>query len=191
MSEKYTDEIIQIEFDLFDKVNNEGGRAACQDDFKTFEIMRGAQFDAWNEEMRKSYLEDLNRAKESERNLVLEKYAYMSGYSYMGELDGILEKQELIQEIMPEMLRETINMREAYPNISKRSRPMGNEEGELYPLDSYLLCEIMTYSVQTLRLFRDYLAELTSQGKNLPMMILENTAKRYGFKSLDEAEQRM
>ena len=30
------DEIIQLEWEQFDKVQNVGGRANCQDDFKTF-----------------------------------------------------------------------------------------------------------------------------------------------------------
>ncbi len=191
MSEKYTDEIVRIEFDLFDKVNNQGGRASCQDDFATFEIMRGAQFDAWNEKMRESYLDDLKTTMANDRNLVLEKYAYMTGYSYMGESETLEEKKRLVEEIMSIMGEWTVAMREKYPNVTRHSRPMSGEAGGLYPLDSYLMCELYTYSARTLGLFRDYLDELSAQGRSLPLMIMDNTVRRYGYKDMDDAESRM
>ena len=36
--------IIGAEWQMFDKVQNEGGRAACQNDARTFAIMRYSQF---------------------------------------------------------------------------------------------------------------------------------------------------
>ena len=192
MSKDLTDEIIKIEFDMFDKVNNEGGRASCQDDFKTFEIMRGSQFDAWSQEMRESYLNDLKKALEDGRNLVMEKYAYMTGYSYMGEEDDIIEKETLLMKIMSRMHDKTIEMRQKYPNISKHSRPVAtNTQNGTVGVDQYLLCELMTYSVETLRRYNAYLEELEKDGKSLPLMTLENTMERYGFKDLDEAEAKM
>ncbi len=192
MSEKYTDEIVKIEFDLFDKVQNEGGRASCQDDFETFQIMRGAQFDSWNEEMRASYLDDLKSTKQDGRNLVMEKYAYMSGYGYMGEEDDIIEKQTLLMKIMSVMNEDTYNMRLKYPKMSMHARPFGDQgESSAVSVDRYLLCELMTYSVRTLRLYNDYLTELKGEGKSLPVMTLNNTVKAYGYKDLDDAELRM
>ena len=43
--------VVAIEWALFDKVRNCGGRAACQDDAKTFSIMRTSQFRAWSREL--------------------------------------------------------------------------------------------------------------------------------------------
>ena len=43
--------VVTIEWALFDKVQNCGGRAACQDDAKTFSIMRASQFRAWSLEL--------------------------------------------------------------------------------------------------------------------------------------------
>ena len=43
MAERFTEEIVNIEFDLFDKVHNYGGRASCQDDFFTFNISLSQQ----------------------------------------------------------------------------------------------------------------------------------------------------
>ena len=55
-------QIIALEWKFFDKVPNEGGRAACQDDFRTFRMMRGSQYAAWSDEMLESYMDDLMRA---------------------------------------------------------------------------------------------------------------------------------
>ena len=191
MSKKYTDDIIAIEFDLFDKVQNEGGRASCQDDFRTFNIMRGAQFDAWTDEMRESYLDDLKTAMAAGRNLVMEKYAYMTGYAYMGERDDIERKQELLMEIMVPMEEDTVAMHQSYPNIARHSRPLGMNTGRATSVDKYLFCELMTYSARTLDLMNEYIKQLRAEGKSLPLMILENTATRYGFSSLDDAEARI
>ena len=42
--DRMIDDIIDIEWNMFDKVNNAGGRAACQDDWWTFYAMRFSQF---------------------------------------------------------------------------------------------------------------------------------------------------
>ena len=192
MSEKYTDDIIKLEFSLFDKVQNEGGRASCQDDFFTFNQQRGAQFDAWDEATRESYLEDLKRTIAEGRNIVMEKYAYMSGYDYMGEQDDIIEKQLLLVKITQAMGKDTVEMHEKYPNIAKHSRPIGHAKpGELYPVDSYLMAELMTYSVETLRRYYAHAETLHTQGTNLPTLITANTMKRYGYASLEEADQKL
>ena len=191
MSEKYTDDIIAIEFDLFDKVNNVGGRAACQDDFTTFEVMRGAQFDAWNEEMRSSYLEDLTAARNAGRNLVMEKYAYMTGYDYMGEDEGFEQKCKLVASISASMLEDTFELLGRYPNVMRHSRPIGSGSGGAVAIDSYLPCELMTYSVRTLELMSRYIEALHIVGTNLTERIHENIAQRYGFDSLDAMETRL
>ena len=53
------EQIAALEWELFDKVHNRGGRAACQNDKRTFFIMRMSQFSAWTEDMRRSWLEEL------------------------------------------------------------------------------------------------------------------------------------
>lgn len=73
--------IIEKEYRMFDKVNEGGSRASCQDDKETFYAMRRCQFAAWNEEMRESYLEDLTCAEEDGFNLITEKYARMMKYT--------------------------------------------------------------------------------------------------------------
>ena len=69
--------IIALEWAAFDKVDNEGGRADCQDDFKTFSIMRKSQYRTWTKEMIQSFIEDFENANKKEINLIAQKYGYM------------------------------------------------------------------------------------------------------------------
>lgn len=70
-------EIIETEWTQFDKVQNRGGRAACQDDWKTFAVMRSSQFQVWTQALLESYRKDLRSAQKEGRNLFWEKYARM------------------------------------------------------------------------------------------------------------------
>ena len=47
--EEYIQGIIAIEWAMFDQVENEGGRASCQNDYRTFAIMRSSQYKCWND----------------------------------------------------------------------------------------------------------------------------------------------
>mgnify|MGYP003462291842 CR=1 FL=1 len=66
--------IIALEWEAFDKVENEGGRADCQDDYETFYIMRKSQYLAWTDELLESYYNDLVMAANKGWNLIMEKY---------------------------------------------------------------------------------------------------------------------
>jgi len=54
--------ILELEWDMFTNVTNVGGRASCQDDRKTFIIMRKAQAHIWSMNTLISYLYDLEDA---------------------------------------------------------------------------------------------------------------------------------
>ena len=43
--------------EAFDKVENQGGRASCQDDYETFSIMRKSQYMLWSREMLESFVQ--------------------------------------------------------------------------------------------------------------------------------------
>ncbi|MDE6518535.1 MAG: DUF4125 family protein, partial [Acetatifactor sp.] len=65
------------EFEAFDVVKNEGGRASCQDDWFTFSIMRKSQYLTWDHRMLLQYLYDFDRELERGHNLIEEKYGSM------------------------------------------------------------------------------------------------------------------
>ena len=75
------EEIIKIEWQMFQNVDNLGGRADCQDDFETFYIMRRSQYDNWTEEMVRVYGDFAAKSLKEGRNLISEKYARMMAYT--------------------------------------------------------------------------------------------------------------
>ena len=82
------DEIIAMEWWQFQAVENEGGRASCQDDLETFTIMRKSQFLAWDTDVIESYHRDISAAREACRNLITEKYGLV-------EVDDYISKNHL------------------------------------------------------------------------------------------------
>ena len=93
------DEITAMEWQQFTQVKNQGGRASCQEDERTFRIMRAAQFEAWNEAMLASYRQDLIQAEEAGRNPLSEKYGYMMRSTHPQEYEQI---QDLLPPVSPE-----------------------------------------------------------------------------------------
>ena len=54
--------------------------------------------------------------------------------------------------------------------------------------ETYLRGELGTYSDRTLELYGRFVVELARRDLNLAYLIMENTAKLYGYQSLEEAE---
>lgn len=67
-------QIVETEWALFDRAPSRGGHAACQDNRKTFFLMRSIQLAAWSADVQESYLADLRAACRAGRNLLAEKY---------------------------------------------------------------------------------------------------------------------
>ncbi|MDR2480532.1 MAG: DUF4125 family protein [Treponema sp.] len=192
------DRIISVEWDMFDRVQNRGGRASCQDNYPSFDRMRRSQFEAWDRTVLESYLSDLEEAQKEGRNPLAEKYGYMMEYTSPGEYQHIRdilpplpeEKKKLVRRITDKQLAAYDEAVKQYPLMASRGRKKhtGEETGFFASIETYLLGELSAYSTKTLLLYERYMDELQKRGENLPLMILENTAKQYGFASLEEAE---
>ena len=192
--------IVGIEWVMFQNVNNiEGGPASCQEDQQTFETMRIVQFISWQEDALKSYLNDLEDAQKTERNLLTEKYARMmesnspSEYAQIKHLLPPLDPEappliEKIIEISRNWEEEVI---EKYPFVTQRGRPAdsSDDSGLVTSIITYLRGELATYSKNTLSLYYDNLMALKSQNINGAKLILEETVKRYGYKTLEQANE--
>jgi hypothetical protein len=193
----YIDAIIDIEWKMFDKVQNASGRAACQDDFFTFNIMRRSQFESWNERLCASYLFDLENALKEGRNLLTEKYARMMKYTAPLEFEKIKdrlpqlpeENQILAKCITEKNLKYYEKLRETYPRVCRKGRPAIQEQDNRTSIEAYMMGELLTYSLQTLKLYEEYMNNLHIFGENIPKRTLERTAQMYGYHSLDHAEQ--
>lgn len=194
------DKVIAEEWSQFDKVENEGGRADCQDDYKTFSIMRKAQYMTWSKEMLESFYADLIAAKNSGWNLIMEKYARMMqstnplGYARLEkDLPVINEDRIRIQE---EIIKIQVGWMEdfakLYPKLAGNMRTIRTSSDTSFntSYETYLRGELCTYSEKTMLLYASFIIGLLKAGRNLAIETMGNTAKMYGFESLKEAEEK-
>ena len=100
--------IIQKEYVMLGKVNNRGGRAACQDHFAVFRTMRASQFLVWPDFILRSYLDDLKQAEAVGRNLVFEKYAWMMMYALPEEFKKVCHVLPVFSPERRERMQETV-----------------------------------------------------------------------------------
>lgn len=197
--EGMTKSVVAIEWALFDKVQNCGGRAACQDDAKTFSIMRTSQFRAWSRELLESYKEDLLYAQAQGRNPLCEKYAYMMERTSPGEYQQIkdallvpsLEALYLTDLICAAHVAWQEELAKRYPRLTGQGRPIRKEEDApgVTSFETYLRGELLTYSVETLRLYAAFVEKNQKEKINLCEQVLRNTVQRYGYPDLETAEE--
>src|SRR5512145_2494989 len=122
--------IIAIEWIMFQDVPNAGGRAPCQEERQTFEIMRMSQAASWSESMLASYFNDLTEAQKQGRNLMTEKYARMMKSTSPSEYARIehllpavsLEALTLIGKIAAIILEWEEELFGRYPHLIQRGR---------------------------------------------------------------------
>lgn len=193
------DQVILEEWKQFDKVQNEGGRADCQDDFETFRIMRKSQYLTWSKELLESYYEDLINAKKSGWNLIMEKYARMmkstnpDKYAALEkDLPKIPEERIKIQEeIIKIQIAWMEDFAKIYPKLTRNMRNIHTAQDSAYntSYETYLRGELYTYSEKTLLLYASFIIGLFKAGRNLAVETMGNTVKLYGYETLKEAEE--
>lgn len=194
-------ELVSLEWEAFDKVDNEGGRADCQDDWNTFSIMRKSQYYTWTEEMLKSYISDFHRANDRGWNLITEKYGRMMESTAPDKFFKIKESFPEIPEVKKEIIEEIVKIQVGwmeefaaeYPKAAGNARSIHTAEDTPYntSYETYLRGELSTYSDETLDLYGRFIAQLCRENKNLAKMIMANTAFLYGYASLDELEEKL
>lgn len=198
--ENIIESIIRMEWEFFDKVENEGGRASCQDDWETFSKMRRSQYMAWSLPLLESWKADLVGAREEGRNPLTEKYGYMMCISDPeGNIETACrlppvspEKRDVARRIVDRLIPQNEVFRVKYPRISGRGRPLRTSEEPAAgwtSIETYELGELWTYSQKTLELFEANLDAFEKEGKSYPETVVENGLKLRGFKSLEDAEE--
>lgn len=191
--------IVKLEFEAFDKVKNEGGRAYCQNDWPTFSVMRASQYLTWNHEMLMQYLYDFDREYRRGHNLITEKYARMMESTdnarwlelraNFPELSD--EKKAIIEQIVALQMQMMEAFAAEHPQTAANARTLHTYEDSIIDTsyETYLRGEISTYSDKMLQLYGRYVVNAVQSGINIARETMENTARLYGFESLDEMEQ--
>ena len=196
--EELTMMIAKAEFAAFDKVQNEGGRASCQNDWPTFGIMRRSQYLTWNRTMLLQYLYDFERETKLGHNLITEKYGRMMESTAPERYEEIKdnfpahteEQKAIIEEICRIQVGWMEEFSEQYPHLAGKARSVHTYDDSSYntSYETYLRGEIGTYSDKMLQLYTKFIIELAQEGKNLARMTMENSCRLYGYESLEAAE---
>lgn len=192
--------IARVEFEAFDKVQNEGGRASCQNDWYTFSIMRESQYMTWTREMLLQYYYDFTRELSYGHNLITEKYGRMmestapERYEEIKDHFPVLspEKKKIIEAVVSIQVGWMHEFTEKYPKLGDQARSVDtfDDNAGNTSYETYLRGEISTYSDKMLQLYAAFIAELAGSGRNLAFMTIENSVRLYGYDNLDDAESK-
>lgn len=199
-SEELVGEIVHLEFDAFDKVKNEGGRASCQNDWPTFSVMRKSQYLTWDRVMLLQYLFDFRREYTRGHNLIEEKYGRMMESTAPEKYEEIKshfpelapEKQAIIEQICSLQVKWMEEFAEQYPALADNARSIHTYEDNPFDTsyETYLRGELGTYSDKMLELYGRYIVKYGREGKNPAFDIMSNSARMYGYMDIDEAEEK-
>lgn len=194
-------DIAKTEWELFQNVQNTGGRASCQNDPDTFFKMRMSQWMVYSEETLKSYQRDLENSIKEGRNLIFEKYGFMMETTYPEEFEGIKEHLPKVSPETEKMIDEMAHIHvkwdkevyEKYPHIRENGRVFRSSEDSVQngsSSESYLKGEYKTYSRETVELIYKQVKQAVDAGENLLEKIIENEVRFYGYQSLEDAEKK-
>ncbi len=189
--------IAKAEFEAFDKVQNEGGRASCQNNWPTFKVMRMSQYMTWTEDMLLQYLYEFKTNYEHGRNMVEEKYARMmestAPEDYAAFADQLptlsKEKKAIMEQVIGLQVKWMEEFALAYPNLAEDARRIHTSEDlpDDTSYETYLRGELGTYSDRMLEMYGRYIVAHAQENKNVAREIMENTVHFYGYQSLDAA----
>lgn len=199
--DELAEEIARLEFEAFDKVQNEGGRAGCQNDWFTFSIMRKSQYLTWDKIMLRQYLYDFRREYERGHNLITEKYGRMMESTAPEKYEKIKkhfpklteEKQNIIRQICVVQVQWMEEFAKEYPVLADNARSIHTAQDDAFntSYETYLRGELGTYSDKMLELYGRYIVRYAKEGRNPVYDIMGNSVKMYGYENLNEAEEKI
>ena len=189
--------IAKSEFEAFDKVQNEGGRASCQNNWPTFKVMRMSQYMTWTEDMLLQYLYEFKTNYANGRNMIEEKYARMMESTapleyarFANRLPEVSEaKKAIVEQIVALQVKWMEEFAAQYPNLAEDARTIHTAEDLPYDTsyETYLRGELRTYSDRMLEMYGRYIVAHAQEGKNVAREIMENTVQFYGYQDLASA----
>jgi hypothetical protein len=182
--QKLIDQILNIELEMFLRVRSRQ-KSSCQDHPDSFRLHREAQFSVWAKETLKSYLYDLHRAVESGMNFMTYKYARME------ELVPQMNNNPVIDKIIALQYRWQQEIFQHFPNLMEGARPLSrvDDSAGKTSFETYLRCELETYSDHTLSLLYEDMHNKENKGVNMSAEVYEHLVKKRGYSSIEEAEK--
>jgi len=195
-NEELVRRIAKTEFEAFDKVKNEGGRAYCQNDWPTFSVMRKSQYLTWDRTMLLQYLYDFERETALGHNLITEKYGRMMESTAPEKYEDLEkhfpelseEKKAVIEQIVALQMSMVEEFAKEYPKVVSNARNLHTYEDDMFDTsyETYLRGEISTYSDKMLQLYAGYVIRCAREGVNIARATIENTARLYGYQNLED-----
>ncbi len=193
------DEIAEAEFEAFDKVRNAGGRASCQNDWPTFQIMRKSQYMTWNRIMLIQYLYEFNANYQKGRNLIEEKYGRMMESTAPEEYAKIADRFPVISESKKQIIENIVQIQvgfmeefsKQYPGLADHARLIHTKEDRYddTSYETYLRGEISTYSDKMLELYGRFIVGICKEGINLATLTMQNNVNLYGYRDLEDTQR--
>lgn len=190
-------ELLDLEWRLFDAAPQAGQRSAQFEDREQFIVTRSAQLAAWSSELLKSWRQDLLSAQTEGRNLINEKYIYMlekvdpDQYTVLKSAlpDSSMEKLWLVDWICQAQITWQEALLKKYPRLMRNSRAIyrSADNRDSVSFETFVRGELMTLSVNTLRLYARQIEKAQKDGENLCEDILNNVVRQLGYASLDAA----
>jgi hypothetical protein len=177
--------IIEIEWEMFSKVKNRGGKASCQEEPDTFKIIRSSNFMSWSEATLESYLNDLQGAKKVKRNLMTEKYARMEGLIPPpdSEVLSLIDKIVAIEcKWLEELAAKSPQYTPARPIYSRQDTP------QIVSSETYSRGELATYSKKTLELYYQDILEMSQKNINRIEVIFSRMLEEFNNNFAEEKD---
>lgn len=194
-------DMIDMEWEMFSATQNIGGQASCQRDKRSFDIMRRAQFENWDDESLRHYYDDLRQAKAEGLNLPTLKYAYMmesTDPETYGRIASALpviddEKRRLVEKLVEQTIVWCEEFAASWPNIAAAGRSIRSSADSLYntSVETYSRGEFSSYGTATLRSLLRHYERLRHEGVNLHERVVEQELRAQGAESLAAAEKIM
>jgi len=174
MREQVVKDIIDIETEMFRGLNI--GEPMPEDRIKPFRMMRWMTYSVLADETLESWLADLRAARQARRNVLTEKYARIDN------LIPQIKEHPLISNIVEAEVLWMEELHRRYPKMIKR------EQANADLFKKYAMCELETWSDESIELYYRDVCAAQITGKNLPEERYNNMYRRTGQGTLAELE---
>lgn len=171
--------IVHYEWDMLQAVNAGGARLECKNNKPMFFLMRQSQWAVYSKEVRNAYLNDIHKAVNEGRNLMVEKYGYMMAETDPAGFERIKhalpeisdQKRTLVEKIVADHKQWYEEAKRILPETIGMGRTDNPSNPQLASVQNYLRGELYTYGIDTLQKIIAFNEECRKQGKNLVVEI--------------------